>query len=333
MEFFNPPISTLLTASLLIFSVLLAVHAADVIAHKTGEPFGTLILAGAVTIIEVALIASIMLSKASNAEFIARDAVFSTIMIVMNGIIGISILAASFRKNVLTFQIDGVQSALAVLYGLSISIFIFPSATVGGSDLSFNDRQLGFIGITSLVLYISFVVFQTVSHRMYFIDPEEEPEHSNIPSNKKVLINAIILPIALIFVVLLAKKLSPVIESATIEAGLPPTIVGVIIALLVLLPESITAIKAAHQGKIQNSFNLALGSALASIGLTIPVLTVIVSIFDLPISLGLEPLNRTMLILTLLLGSLTLANGRATRLQGIIHLIVFLEFLFLTLEP
>jgi Ca2+:H+ antiporter len=333
MEFLNSTIGLALMAFGLIFFVLLAVHCAEVIAHKTGEPYGTLILAGAVTVIEVALIVSMMLSKAANSEFIARDAVFSTIMIVVNGIVGISIIAASLKKNVLSFQSDGVKGAFGVLIGLSISIFIFPSLTQGGGDLSFSSKQLSFMGITSLVLYVSFLLFQTVSHKAFFIDSEVEEEHHDIPSNKKVLINALILPVALVLVVVLAKKLSPFIETEIANAGLPTSVVGVIIALLVLLPEGITAIKAAYNNNLQKSLNLGLGSALASIGLTIPVLSVLVIMLDLPLSLGLDPLNRVILLMTLILGGLTLSTGRVTRLQGIIHLIIFLEFLFLTIEP
>jgi Ca2+:H+ antiporter len=333
MEFLNSSLGLVLMAISLIFFVLLSVHCAEVIAHKTGEPFGTLILAGAVTIIEVALIVSMMLSKAANSEFIARDAVFSTIMIVINGIVGISIIAASLKKNVLSFKSDGVKGAFGVLIGLSISVFIFPSLTQGGGELSFSSKQLAFIGITSLVLYISFLLFQTVSHKAFFIDSEVVEEHHAVPSNKKVLINALILPFALVLVVLLAKKLSPFIESQIANAGLPTSVVGVIIALLVLLPEGVTAIKAAYNNNLQKSLNLALGSALASIGLTIPALSLLVILLDLPLSLGLDPLNRIILLMTLILGGLTLSTGRTTRLQGIIHLIIFLEFLFLTIEP
>lgn len=333
MGFFDTSLGLILLGILLIFFVLAAVHSAEVLAHKTGEPFGTLILAGAVTIIEVALIISMMLSKAPNAEFIARDAVFSTIMIVINGIVGLSIIAASFKKDVLTFQIDGVQTGLSVLIGLSFSIFIFPSLTQSGGENSFSDKQLLFIAISTLVLYVSFLLFQTLSHKSYFIDQDLPQEQHEVPSNRSVVINAILLPITLVLVVLLAKKISPFIEAVTANAGLPPTIVGVIIALLVLLPESITAIKAGYHNNLQKSFNLALGSALASIGLTIPVLAIFVMVLDLPLSLGLSPLNRVILLMTLILGTVTLAIGRTTRLQGIIHFIIFLEFLFLTIEP
>ena len=180
---------------------------------------------------------------------------------------------------------------------------------------------------------ISFLLFQTVSHKAFFIDSEVVEEHRAVPSNKKVLINALILPFALVLVVLLAKKLSPFIESQIANAGLPTSVVGVIIALLVLLPEGVTAIKAAYNNNLQKSLNLALGSALASIGLTIPALSLLVILLDLPLSLGLDPLNRIILLMTLILGGLTLSTGRTTRLQGIIHLIIFLEFLFLTIEP
>jgi Ca2+:H+ antiporter len=318
--------------------VLTAVHHAEVIAHKTGEPFGTLVLAICVTIIEVSLIISMMLSGHEGSEFIARDAVFATVMIVMNGVIGLCIFIGGLKHYEMSFRNDGTNSALAVLTALATFILVMPIVTTSSPGPDFTKSQLAFAGIASFALYIAFLFFQTVSHRDYYLPKAIDKKtdinfHAQKPSNLKTSVSVVLLILSLIIVVGLAELLSPAIEAGVKAAGAPKTIVGIAIALLVLLPEGYAAVRAARANRLQSSLNLALGSALASIGLSIPVIAAIAIFFNLPISLGISSLNITLLYLTLFIGALTLAIGKTTRLQGVVHLIIFFEYLFLSLVP
>ena len=322
----------------LIGAVLSAVHHAEVIAHKTGEPFGTLVLALSVTIIEVALIVSMMLSGNEGSEFIARDAIFATVMIIINGVIGLCIFVGGLQHYELAFRNEGTNSMLAVLTALATFILVMPLVTTSTPGPDFTKSQLAFAGVASFALYSAFLFFQTVSHRDYYLPKSEEQKtdihsHAQKPSKAKTVTSAVLLLASLIAVVGLAKLLSPAIEAGVAAAGAPKTIVGIAIALLVLMPESFAAVRAAKANRLQSSLNLALGSALASIGLTIPAVAAIAIFFDLPLSLGISNLNMTLLYLSLFIGALTLAIGRTTLLQGVVHLIIFCEYLFLSLVP
>lgn len=322
----------------LIGAVLSAVHHAEVIAHKTGEPFGTLVLSISVTIIEVSLIISMMLTGHEGSEFIARDAVFATVMIVINGVIGLCIFVGGLTHHEMTFRNEGTNSALAVLTALATFILVMPTVTISTPGPDFTKSQLAFAGVASFALYLAFLFFQTVSHRDYYLPKTEDKKtdsnaHARKPSNLKTGVSAVLLILSLITVVGLAELLSPAIERGVAAAGAPKTIVGIAIALLVLLPEGFAAIRAAKANRLQSSLNLALGSALASIGLTIPTVAAIAIFFNLPLSLGISDLNMTLMYLSFFIGALTLAIGRTTLLQGIVHIIIFLEYLFLSLVP
>jgi Ca2+:H+ antiporter len=322
----------------LIGAVLSAVHYAEVIAHKTGEPFGTLVLSISVTIIEVSLIISMMLTGHEGSEFIARDAVFATVMIVMNGVIGLCIFMGGLTHYEMSFRNEGTNSALAVLTALATFILVMPTVTISTPGPDFTKSQLAFAGIASFALYIAFLFFQTVSHRDYYLPKTDDKKtdstaHAQKPSNLKTTVSSLLLILSLILVVGLAELLSPAIERGVAAAGAPKTIVGIAIALLVLLPEGFAAVRAAKANRLQSSLNLALGSALASIGLTIPTVAAIAIFFDLHLSLGISSLNMTLMYLSFFIGALTLAIGRTTLLQGVVHIIIFLEYLFLSLVP
>ena len=322
----------------LIGGVLSAVHHAEVIAHKTGEPYGALVLAISVTIIEVSLIISMMLSGHEGSEFIARDAVFATAMIVLNGIIGLCIFIGGIHHHEMSFRNEGTNSALAVLTALATFILVMPIVTVSTPGPDFTKSQLAFAGIASLVLYAAFLFFQTVSHRDYYLPKTEKKKtdinfHAAKPSNFKTTVSSALLMVSLIVVVGLAELLSPAIEAGVNSFGAPKTIIGIAIAMLVLLPEGYAAVRAAKANRLQSSLNLALGSALASIGLSIPAIAAIAIFFDLPLSLGISNLNMTLMYLSFFIGALTLAIGRTTLLQGVVHLIIFFEYLFLSLVP
>ena len=325
-----------LLAAALIASVLTAVHHAEVVAHRTGEPFGTLILAIAVTVIEVALIVSMMLSGGAGKELIARDTVFAAIMIVCNGVIGLAILLGGIRHGAPEFRVEGTNPALTVLAALATLTLVLPTFTTSAPGPYYTNSQLEFAGLSSLILYGTFVFIQTVRHRDYFLpagNSARADEHAVPPSGIKTLLSGALLIISLAAVIGLAKILSPDIEHLLEKMGAPKSAVGVSIALLVLLPEGFAAMRAALADRLQSSFNLALGSALASIGLTIPVVAVVSIVFALPLSLGLGPVELVMLALTLGVSILTLATGRLTLLQGVGHLVIFAAYIFLTIVP
>ncbi len=319
----------------LVACVLAAVHHAEVVAHRTGEPFGTLILAVAVTIIEVALIVSLMLAGGDGKELLARDTVFAAIMIVCNGVVGLCVLLGGIRHGAPKFRVEGTNPALTVLAALATLTLVLPTFTTSSPGPTFTSAQLQFAGLCSLVLYGTFVFIQTVRHRDYFLPDagSNADEHAAPPTGRAALWSCVLLILSLTAVVSLAKILSPAIEHALNGIGAPRSAVGVAIALLVLLPEGLAAVRAALANRLQTSFNLALGSALASIGLTIPVVAMVAIVFALPLSLGLGPVELVLLMLTLGVSILTFATGRTTLLQGVVHLVIFAAYIFLTLVP
>ena len=316
-------------------AVFAAVHHAEIIAHRVGEPFGTLVLAVAVTVIEVALIISLMLAGGEGAATLARDTVFATLMIVCNGALGLCLLVGGLRHRVQTFQVDGAKGALSVLTAIAVLTIIVPVYTTSTAGPTFSAGQLAFAGVSSLVLYGVFVFVQTVRHRDYFlpVDAADEGEHAAPPSTRVSLAALALLLACLVAVVGLAKVMSPYIEGAVAAFGAPQAVVGIAIALLVLLPETVAALRAAVRNRLQTSFNLSLGSALASIGLTIPVVAALSVVLGTPLHLGLGPKETVLLALTLLLSTLTVGTGRTTILQGAVHLVVFAAFLFLAIVP
>lgn len=324
-----------LLALLLAGTVFAAVHHAEVVAHKVGEPYGTLILALAVTVIEVALIVSFMLAGGESKLALARDTIFSAIMITCNGIVGICLLLGGLRHREQNFQLSGAKVALTVLAAISVLALVLPNYGTSEPGPLLSSSQLAFTGVVSLVLYGAFVFVQTIRHRDYFLleGSHSEDEHAPPPSVKVTLISLALLLVCLVGVVSLAKLLSPSIEGFVEAAGAPAAVVGIIIAALVLLPEGLAAANAARADRVQTSLNLALGSALASIGLTIPTVALIFVVMGEPLILGLENKETIFLVLTLLVSSMSLAVGRTTILQGIVHLVIFASFVFFAISP
>jgi Ca2+:H+ antiporter len=315
-------------------SVFAGVHHAEVVAHRVGEPFGTLVLAVAVTVIEVALIVSVMLSAGPEKAGLARDTVFAAVMLVCNGIVGLCLLVGGLRHREQDFQTRGASATLAVLASLSVLSLVIPNytQTIPGPVLS--APQLAFAGVSSLVLYGVFVFVQTVRHRDYFLaNVPDENVHAEPPRAAIALLSLFLLFVSLVAVVLLAKLLSPSIERAIADAGAPPAVVGIVIAALVLLPECFAAVRAARADRLQTSLNLALGSALASIGLTIPTVAVVILWTGQSLVLGIDGKDTVLLGLTLIVCTLTLSTGRTTILQGAVHLSLLAAYLFLSVVP
>jgi Ca2+:H+ antiporter len=327
-------VSVLATVTLIV-TVFAAVFHAEVVAHRVGEPFGTLVLAVAVTVIEVALIVSTMLAAPEAKAGVARDTVFAAVMIACNGIVGLGLLVGGVHHHEQGFQLKGASAALAVLAALTVLTMVVPNVTTSLPGPRFTHLQLAFAGVVSLVLYATFVFVQTVRHRDYFLPVgiENEDAHAGPPTPRQAAISLVWLIIALVVVVGLAKVLTPAIELALYAGGAPKNVIGIAIAALVLLPEGLAALRAARANRVQTCLNLALGSALASIGLTIPVVAIIAIAFDLPVDLGLSAKDEVLLGLTLLLGVITLGTGRTTVLQGGVHLVVFSSFIFFALAP
>jgi Ca2+:H+ antiporter len=325
-------------AIVLAATVLAAVHHAEVIAHKVGEPFGSLVLAVAVTVIEVALIITLVASGGPETASLARDTVFAAVMITTTGIVGVCLLVGALRHGIVHFNAEGAGALLATVTTLAVLCFVLPTFTSGPSG-QFSTSQLVFVAIAALALYALFVTTQTLKHRDFFLPVSspgksvDENDHATAPTTRFTLISLGLLLLALAAVVGLAKLVSPSIEAGVAAVGFPASFVGVVIALLVLLPESIAAVRAARRDRIQTSLNLALGSAMASIGLTIPAIAVASFFLDGPLLLGLGPTQIVLLVLTVLISILTIAPGRATRLQGGVHLVVFAAFIFLSIAP
>ncbi len=333
-------ITGVVLTGLLAAAVLTAVHHAEVIALRVGEPFGSLVLAVAVTVIEVGLILALMLSEPEKNTSLARDTVFAAVMITTNGMVGLALVVATLRHRVTVFRSEGVSGAFATIGALAVLSMVLPRYTTSTPGPTFTTAQLVYAGLASLGLYLLFVFVQTVRHRDYFLPVDDDPDapdpedvHADPPTNRQALTSLALLVVSLVAVVGLAKTISPLIEGAVADAGLPRFVVAVAIALLVLLPESIAATKAAARGRIQTSFNLAYGSALASIGLTVPAIGLLSIFFDFNVLLGLAEVEIALLFVTLFIGTLTLTQGRATLLQGGLHLAVFAGFLTLAFSP
>ncbi len=317
-------------------SVLAAVHHAEVVAHRVGEPFGSLVLAVAVTVIEVALIVTLMVSAGTDTDTLARDTVFAAVMITCNGILGVSLLVAALRERVAPFNAEGTASALATVATLATLCLVVPSFTTSRPGPEFSPEQLAFAAVASVSLYGLFVFIQTVRHRDYFLpvggDPGSE-EHAAPPSDRDAITSLALLVVALVAVVGLAKIETPAIEDAVAALDAPPSAVGVLIALLVLLPETLAAVRNASRGRLQTSFNLALGSAMASIGLTIPAIAIASIWLEGPLVLGLGDMQTVLLAITIVVAALTVLPGRATLQEGGVHLVLFGSFLFLAFNP
>lgn len=319
----------------LIFSVIAAVHHAEIIAYGIGEPFGTLVLALAVTVIEVSLIVSIMLAAESGATVLARDTVFATVMIILNLIIGLSFLLGGARFREQSFMLSGTSTALTTLAAIVVLTLILPNFTTSVSGPRYSDSQLSFVAIVSLVLYLLFVFIQAVRHRDYFRSSptsEETVLQPEVPL-KTLITSGVFLLLSLVGVVLSAKLLSPEVKDRVNALGAPEALVGIIIAAIVLTPEGYASLRAAANNRLQTSLNLALGSALATIGLTIPVVAVVAIAMDMTLVLGLDNKSIVLLILSLFIASLSMSTGRITVMQGAVHLVLFLTYLFMTIVP
>jgi Ca2+:H+ antiporter len=330
------PDGFLFAAALLIIlfgTVFAAVHHAETIAARIGEPYGTLLLTLAVTIIEVALITTIMLGE-KPVPTLARDTVFAVVMIVCNGLVGLCIFIGGLRYREQDFQITGSNLYLSVLFVLATITLVMPNYTLTILGPIYSAAQLGFVSAVTLLLYGVFLYTQAIRHQDYFISETSGTEELEKPiSDRTLALSAGLLLVSLVAVVLLAKKFSLVVDAATARIGAPAAFAGVLVALLILLPEAMAAISAARRNELQKSINLALGSSLATIGLTIPAVAAAAFALDKQLVLGLKDQDTVLLLLTFILSMLTFGTGRTNILFGLVHLVVFAVFLFLVFVP
>jgi Ca2+:H+ antiporter len=334
---FTPSAGGLVFAAVLLVilfgTVFAAVHHAEVIAERIGEPYGTLLLTLAVTVIEVALIATIMLGD-KPVPALARDTVFAVVMIVCNGLVGVCILTGGLRYREQDFQVSGSNLYLSVLIVLATITLILPNYTLTTPGPLYSAAQLGFVSVVTIILYAVFLYTQTIRHRDYFIiESEGGVDDAGQTSTRTLMLSTALLLVSLLAVVLLAKKFSLVVDAGAAAIGAPPAFAGILVALLILLPESVAAIAAARKNDLQKSINLALGSSLATIGLTIPAVAVAAHALDKTLILGLDQREVILLVMTFFISMLTFGTGRTNILFGLVHVVVFAVFVFMVFVP
>lgn len=328
------PILSVLAVILLFGSVLSAVHHAEVVAHKVGEPYGTIILALSITILEVGLIVSFMLSGTEGAITYARDTIFAAVMIILNGILGICILVGSMKFKEQRFARSSAITYLVSMVTILVLTLILPNYTSSVLGPFYSEAQLVFVSLACLVIYGVFLMVQTVRHRNYFVTHDEGSGHNgDSPDKRKAAVSLLFLIMCLALVIFFAKGLSPTIEEFVDDMGAPRAMVGIIIATVVLLPEALAAVRSARNNQFQNSVNLALGSALASIGLTIPAVSAVCIIADIPFVLGLDIKSVILLALSVFIVMLSLSRGKTNILYGTVLLVNLAAYIFTVLFP
>lgn len=314
-------------------AVFAAVYHAELIAHRTGEPFGTLVLAMAVTVMEVALLASALLGDDPNPT-LTRDTIFAVVMIVGNGLVGVCILFGGLRHKEQSFRVTGANAYLAVLISLCTLSLVLPNYTSGAPGGAYSTSQLAFAGLATLAIYLAFLYTQTVRNREYFavvIEGDDVADKAHVPSNRATAISFGFLVLALAVVILLSKTFTGTVSVGLDAAGAPAAVAGVIVAFLILLPEFSAALRAARANKLQKSVNLALGSACATIGLTIPAIAFLSIAYGAPLELGLDAKDSVILLVTVAVWLLTFGTGRTNILYGLIHLVLFATYAFMLL--
>ncbi|WP_374000019.1 calcium:proton antiporter [Bdellovibrio bacteriovorus] len=321
-------------------AVMSSVHHAEVIAHKIGEGLGTLVLALCVTIIEVGLIVSLMNQSTggSEASVLARDTVFAAVMIITNGMVSLCLILGGLKYKEQEFQVQGSKSLMVVLMTLALLVFVLPNYTTTTSVGTYNTPQMIFIGAICVLLYLLFIFFQTTTHKAYFEAVDKASDIAPIEATHEISIadawlSFISLSVSLVAVIGLAKMISPLIEQGVDYLGAPKSVVGLLIAGIVLLPETWAAINAARANRLQTSLNLALGSGIASIALTIPTVIVFCLLTNQSLMLGLSNKDMVFMIMTFMAGMITLGTGKATLLQGAVHGVILLTYFVMSFIP
>lgn len=321
------------SVALLCGAAFAGVRHADVVAARLGQPYGTLVLTLSVTVIEVSVMASMMLNGDNNPT-LAREAVLSVLMIVNAGIVGLCLLLGSLKHREQTIQQQGVSGYLSALIALGVMLLILPSETHAGTAGAFSTAQLAYMSFIAVSLYGAFLYMQTVRHREHF-ESQGGGHAETAPSAGEFALALAMLLLSLAAVVALSRHVATTFEQFLSNFPLqdPDAVTGALVATIILLPEGITAVRAAARNHLQHSLNIALGSALATISLTIPAMAAISVIIGRPMVLGLDTEDRTMLLLTFVLSILSFGTGKTNALNGVIHLIVFFVYVMLLFMP
>jgi Ca2+:H+ antiporter len=315
----------------ILLSAFAIVRHAEALAERVGEPLGTLILTLAVTGLEVMMIAAVMYGG-QGAATMARDAMFAVLMLVLNGMVGLSLVVGGLRYHEQTYNLMGANAFLAMILPLSVLGLVMPDFTLTTPGPIFSPLQSVFEIVMSLGLYGIFLAMQTVRHRGYFVGEESEDAHAHHYATGSSAFHTTMLFAYLLPVVILAKKLAVPINHAVDVFHAPPALGGLLVAVLILSPESLAAVRSALANQLQRSVNILLGSALATIGLTIPAVLIIGFMTHQTIVLGLSPINSLLLVLTLANSILTFAGTKTNVLLGAVHLLLFMAYAILIFD-
>ena len=347
-EDFSHPVLTV-ALFLWLFAVMVwcafgVVRHAEVLAQHLGEPYGTLILTVAVISIEVAIMATVMLHAGPNPT-LPRETVFAVLMIVLNGMVGASVVIGALRHHEQQYNLQGAVAFLAVISCLAVISLVLPTFTISTPDHSMTALQSVVFGTLTALLYGGFLVIQTMRHSAFFRDTKTAPaarrgakaehaeSHAGHGPTYSIAVHTILLVLTLLPVVLLSKPLANVIDYGIEELRAPTALGGILIAILVLSPEGLSSFQAARRNQLQRSVNLSLGSALSTIGLTIPTMIVISLMTGGPLELGLTPVDTILLVLTLFISQMTFSGAPTNILLGGVHLVLFAAFIVLIFNP
>jgi Ca2+:H+ antiporter len=319
-----------------LLAAIYATHHAEHLAQRFGEPYGTLMLTLSAISLEIATVVTVMLHNADNPAF-GRDTMFSVVMIVLNGIIGVALLVGGIRHHEQTYNLRGAKAFLSLLIPLATLALIWPDFTISSGVGTLSRVQKAFLLVMSLLLYAAFLVIQTRVHTSFFVAEREVEAMDEAPLRPdpphRWPRHALLLLVYLVLVVLLAKLFAVPLEIGVHRLGLPTTLAAFVVAILVLAPEGIAAIRAARFNQMQRAMNVGLGTALSTIALTVPAVLLIDLILGRTAVLGLSPANTMMLVLTFGVSILTLGSGRTNAMQGLVHLLLFLSYVVLIFSP
>ncbi len=333
--------------AIILWGAFTVVRHAEEIAHRVGEPYGTLVLTMSVTVIEVSFIVVVMLDGPADAT-LARDTVFAVLMITLNGVAGLCILLGGLRHSQQTYNLEGARAFLAVIMPVSIFALVLPNFTTSTPGPTLSFLQAGVLAVLVLLLYAVFLGIQTIRHAGFFRDPAvaepgnagdqvDEPEFADHETGaeeaRSTGYHTVLLLLAILPVIVLTEQLAHIVHDGIEAAGAPLALGGVVVAILVLSPESMGALKAAVANKLQRSVNIALGSALATIGLTVPAVLAVSVWFGTHVTLGLPAEEMLLLMLTLVTCMLTFGGVRTNVLQGAVHLVLFAVYVLLLFDP
>ena len=323
--------------AVIVWAAFGVVHEAEELAHRLGEPLGTLVLTLAIVIIEVALISAVMLS-AKDAPTLGRDTMFAVLMIVLNGVVGLGLLVGGLRHHQQRYTLQGGSAFLSVIIPLTTIALIIPNFTSSTQDGTLTTLQAATFSVFTLALYGVFLLIQTSRHSEFFRDAEArdsaEPASGTAPSQEGGIARHLVLLLAnVVPIVLLAKSLAVILDHGIAALGAPSALGGVLIAAIVFTPEGISALRAVARNELQRAINLCLGGATSTVGLTVPAVLTIGLLTGQTVVLGLKPTEMTLLAVTLILSAQTFSGLRTTVLEGAVHLVLFFVYLVLIFSP